>query len=1783
MLRKLTLYPLILLMTLSTPVYAKAEPPAGPDPASRTGAGVGASGAGAAPVRTTFQTGADGTYENAHVLADSVMAYINNPSSIESHIASWMNKGYQVDVMMAVNRDMNDYVRGNFDGKTHYDEIQVDRDGNRFTHPTDVNVPYMVPTENWNAYVYELSRRSIEAGAKRIVFEEPDVFLKSGYSDAFKREWKAFYGTDWVDPESSPDAGYMSQKLKVYLSYRSFKDISEKIKTNYPDAEVLIASHTALSYLMYGITTSNYDYYNIPTIDGYIAQVWSDTALVPVPYAGTSQRRVFESAYIDYSSFANLKADDDGKQLYALADPKADSGTYSWQEYETFYKTTIAAQLMQPQFKQFEVVPWSERGFAQAPGPYKMVQTNVYRALQDMYDKPATVEAGTPGIGVLYSDTISQMATSGDIGAFYGATVPLVAKGVPIRVIPAENLTKANALADMKVLFVSYDVWKAVDGNGGDGVGVKVNEALRDWVSQGGVLVYTGGAGASDGLAEWWKEANLPSPKQDLWNKLGLAVSGEATTTGSGTVTLHAAGAGNGVFGGRDTIDIPAKFAVTTGTLASPAVPLYTAADGKAVVYEQTVGSGKTIVAGVAPGYFASSASAAQLLRDITKYAVEQAGAVYAESNVMKAIRGPYTAIQTLEEPARIDLQGGSYIDLFDDRLPVITSETEMMAQSSALLYNIAGRVPGDKPAILFASGNLTSVSETAAETLYTLAGTPDSRAAARIGAPEGLYPQAVEGTDDGGAPVTVFWEWENRSNTLLVRHDHRKQGVRVRVQWSETPVADSPAVDFADLNVKTNNENQDAAYLWRNSGGAIEAFRFADLTAEIVYKFDLKQYANARISLDVANNYALSVSPDDETWTPVHTADSSGGVVTDGSNRAIKTIDLSAYKSAGDFVYVKLENADKTRGNGPVLYGFTLSFEQRIAPFDVWTNETLELAPGQTKTLKLAVTNRTPEAKTADMSAGKSSYDALSFAAGSTAEAEYLFEDGGSQLTGSGARYADLAAYFVYRLPVPAEMEEPVAKLTLANRYQVSLSSDGEDWTIVDRETAATEDESNLGERGYELGAYKNDEGYVYVRIANSQPAGGWGGMLKKLTLQAKGEGELDVAFPNDGIELQPHQTRLIEVTVTAKPDIQSPLPQQSIRLSAGEDFTDYELPVKIIFSKPEYPVAWTAAPIVIDGVAGEGEWSGTEKITVSPSDPDLQRFGKIWGDPGKVKATYRLKWDDANLYVLEQREDDAFAFTETGATMYASTASMLFLDIDHNKSGSTYLNGDYAIFFTPSGPDGRPHVFMRQGADSGKDEYALAGATIKSVVDMTAHTYTVELAIPWNALQIMPFAPKNDAKVGMTVAATRNDGKGAWGQLMWAGDGDDQAKWADMRLAGKPDDPENPVNPGGGWYPGVPSADGGDKPEDGKNGGGSDMLSVKIEDDADEVSVSAEQLDGRTLDVQAGDGASLRIDAKLLRKLLEASGGAKGATIVVHMARVAEDALPSLVRPGESARVRLAGQAYEISVRAVTADGRSHEVKEMEGGITVTLPYDPSAVDGKLLGLYRYDETGKSWAYIGGRTDTEAHRLSVKPKQLGLIAALEYDRRFGDVPSGHWAYEAIRTLAAKHIANGVGANAFQPAGTVTRAEFVALLARALGLEASGNRELPFADIESGVWYAPAAAAAYEAGLIKGDGKGAFRPGERVTREQMAALLVRAYELGLGGAATAPAGGEPSYTDGTEIAAWARADVAKAHSLALMQGQGANHFAPKSTATRAESAQAVLNLLERLEERPAS
>ena len=176
-----------------------------------------------------------------------------------------------------------------------------------------------------------------------------------------------------------------------------------------------------------------------------------------------------------------------------------------------------------------------------------------------------------------------------------------------------------------------------------------------------------------------------------------------------------------------------------------------------------------------------------------------------------------------------------------------------------------------------------------------------------------------------------------------------------------------------------------------------------------------------------------------------------------------------------------------------------------------------------------------------------------------------------------------------------------------------------------------------------------------------------------------------------------------------------------------------------------------------------------------------------------------------------------------------------------------------------------------------------------------------------------------------------------------------------------------------------------------------------------------------------------------------------------------------------------------------------------------------------------------------------------------------------FADVPTTHWGYEAIMTMRKREIINGVGENIFNPDGLVTKAEFAAMVIRALGSEIkaySGS----FTDVKSGDWYADTVETAYSSGLISGyDGK--FNPNDNISREQMVKIIVEAYktlnpEYELSNKA-------PAFADIETAGEWSRAYIASASELGFVSGGGENMFEPLGVATRAQAAVIINNMLE--------
>lgn len=233
-------------------------------------------------------------------------------------------------------------------------------------------------------------------------------------------------------------------------------------------------------------------------------------------------------------------------------------------------------------------------------------------------------------------------------------------------------------------------------------------------------------------------------------------------------------------------------------------------------------------------------------------------------------------------------------------------------------------------------------------------------------------------------------------------------------------------------------------------------------------------------------------------------------------------------------------------------------------------------------------------------------------------------------------------------------------------------------------------------------------------------------------------------------------------------------------------------------------------------------------------------------------------------------------------------------------------------------------------------------------------------------------------------------------------------------------------------------------------------------------------------------------------------------------------------------------------------------------------------SSYSGNTTAARAEGDTGKLTFVPSVLTNENGQTMIVIKDQFGgLYTIIQADKVFQDMQT-HWAKTDVEKLAAKDIVSGVDEQHFAPEKEVSRAEFAALLARAMGLRATvGEAVAAFSDIHTGDWFAGPVALASTAGLIDGYDDGTFRPLDQVTREQMAVMIHRSMQIARHAA-------EPSnqeavlapFSDQSAIDSWAREAIAGTLERGLMQGVTETSLNPHANATRAQAAVTLSRLL---------
>jgi hypothetical protein len=237
----------------------------------------------------------------------------------------------------------------------------------------------------------------------------------------------------------------------------------------------------------------------------------------------------------------------------------------------------------------------------------------------------------------------------------------------------------------------------------------------------------------------------------------------------------------------------------------------------------------------------------------------------------------------------------------------------------------------------------------------------------------------------------------------------------------------------------------------------------------------------------------------------------------------------------------------------------------------------------------------------------------------------------------------------------------------------------------------------------------------------------------------------------------------------------------------------------------------------------------------------------------------------------------------------------------------------------------------------------------------------------------------------------------------------------------------------------------------------------------------------------------------------------------------------------------------------------------------VTLTFTFDQTSLNpGEVPEVYYYDQIQGRWVNLGGKVSGNTITVEVNHfTKFALLTKVGQEATLNDI-AGHWAEQNINQLVNLGAINGYPDGSFKPNNRITRAEFAAVLVKAFKLTMVKGQT--FTDTESH-WAKDYIGAAAENGVVKGYDTGAFGPDDLITREQMAVMVVQAAKL-------SEAAEVLPYDDSDHISPWAKEAVAIASGNGIMKGYPDNTIQPRGNATRAEAVTIILNALKNNESR---
>lgn len=147
-------------------------------------------------------------------------------------------------------------------------------------------------------------------------------------------------------------------------------------------------------------------------------------------------------------------------------------------------------------------------------------------------------------------------------------------------------------------------------------------------------------------------------------------------------------------------------------------------------------------------------------------------------------------------------------------------------------------------------------------------------------------------------------------------------------------------------------------------------------------------------------------------------------------------------------------------------------------------------------------------------------------------------------------------------------------------------------------------------------------------------------------------------------------------------------------------------------------------------------------------------------WDGTDDVDATWRLGWDDSNLYVAAEVTDNLHVQTQVGNQIWKGDGVDLQLDANRSNDAAGLNLDNFQINLSPGNfSDIPPSAFRFQGTADGNILDAPGGHHVTVAAQKTATGYIIEAAIPWSDLN---FTPSVGAVLGLALNVNGNDQAG-------------------------------------------------------------------------------------------------------------------------------------------------------------------------------------------------------------------------------------------------------------------------------------------------------------------------------------------------------------------------------------------------------------------------------------